>query len=157
MPRRLTPLLLCCAAISVSVLSGCVRRTLSITSEPDGALVFLNEREVGRTPIDVEFTYYGTYDVRVLKDGYEPLVTAADAKPPIWDTIPLDLVSELIPGTHEARISWHFTLEPRVYDTPALLERARQARAATEAMPIDSPTPSVDESTLESELDDDNG
>ena len=55
--------------------TGCVRRTISIVSNPPGALVWLNDREVGRTPIEVEFLYYGTYDVRIVKDGYEPLIT----------------------------------------------------------------------------------
>ncbi|MCA9285035.1 MAG: PEGA domain-containing protein [Phycisphaerales bacterium] len=128
--RLLPPLL---AVAVLPLLAGCVRRTITVTSNPDGALIFLNEREVGRTPLEVEFTYYGTYDVRVVKEGYETLVTSSDAKPPVWDTIPLDLFSELAPGTHEARVAWHYDLVPRVGDEAGLLERARSARATTEA------------------------
>ena len=46
-------------------LTGCIERTISITSEPSGALVHLNDDEVGRTPLTVPFTFYGVYDVRV--------------------------------------------------------------------------------------------
>lgn len=46
-------------------LTACVERTISITSTPSGALVHLNDQEVGRTPLTVPFTYYGVYDVRL--------------------------------------------------------------------------------------------
>lgn len=47
---------------------GCVERTITITSEPSGALVHLNDEEVGRTPLTVPFTFYGVYDVRLEMD-----------------------------------------------------------------------------------------
>ncbi|MFB3120043.1 MAG: PEGA domain-containing protein [Stenotrophomonas maltophilia] len=40
-----------------------------ITSEPPGALVWLNDREIGRTPVDVDFEFYGRYDVRLHLPG----------------------------------------------------------------------------------------
>lgn len=46
-------------------LSGCIERTITITSEPSGSLVHLNDEPVGRTPLTVPFTFYGTYDVRL--------------------------------------------------------------------------------------------
>src|SRR5689334_12153842 len=64
------------------IASGCVRRTLSITSDPPGALLWLNGREVGRTPVDVDFIYYGVYDVQLVKDGYEPLLSSGHADAP---------------------------------------------------------------------------
>ncbi|MCC5829414.1 MAG: PEGA domain-containing protein [Phycisphaeraceae bacterium] len=50
-------------------LGGCVRRTITITSEPSGALVHLNDQEVGRTPLTIGFTHYGVYDVRLTHEG----------------------------------------------------------------------------------------
>jgi hypothetical protein len=52
-------------ALGSTGLLGCVERTISITSEPEGALVYLNDEEVGRTPVSVPFTFYGVYDVRL--------------------------------------------------------------------------------------------
>lgn len=116
-----------------AALTACVRRTIDITSEPPGALVLLNDREVGRTPVEVEFTFYGEYDVRLLLDGYEPLVTGAKASPPIWDNVPLDFFAEITPGDHVVRIPWHFTLEPA--KQAGLLDRATEMRTATEGTP----------------------
>jgi len=48
---------------------GCIERTITITSDPSGALVHLNDEEVGRTPVVVPFTFYGTYTVRLEHDG----------------------------------------------------------------------------------------
>lgn len=109
-------------------LAGCVRRTISITTEPPGALVWLNDREVGRTPVTVDFLYYGTYDVRIEHEGYEPQMTHGIAEPPLWDQIPLDLVSELMPAEMHSEIHWHYVLEVRDEDPDALLERARGLR-----------------------------
>jgi hypothetical protein len=116
--------------VSIAViLPGCVRRTIEISSDPPGALVFLNDREVGRTPIEVDFVYYGTYDVRLLKDGYEALLTSGDAKPPWWDNLPLDLVAEAVPGEPHAQVKWHYTLQPEDSDAARLTDRAREMRA----------------------------
>ena len=108
--------------------SGCIRRTLSVTSTPSGALVWVNDREVGRTPVVVDFTHYGTYDVRVERDGMEPMMTSRSAKPPVWDLPGPDLVVEVLPLQAHSQIEWHFDLEPRDQSLPALVERARAFR-----------------------------
>lgn len=64
--RRGAGRLLAMACMLASV--GCVERTITITSEPSGALVHLNDEEVGRTPLTVPFTFYGVYDVRLEMD-----------------------------------------------------------------------------------------
>jgi hypothetical protein len=115
------------------LLSGCVRRVISITSEPSGATVWLNDREIGRTPCEAEFTYYGTYDVRLQLDGYEPLDTTGEAVAPLFDTIPLDLAAEAAPAKLESRNAWHYTLVPTSLDHAALLERAKALRDRTNA------------------------
>jgi hypothetical protein len=108
---------------------GCVRRTIMITSEPPGALVWLNDRELGRTPVDVEFDYYGTYDVRLVHPEHEPLATSGTANAPWWETLGLDLIAELAPVTLRSRVEWHYVLEPRDDDPDALEARARQLRS----------------------------
>src|SRR5262245_48485415 len=95
-----------------AILPGCLKRTIAISSDPPGALVWLNDVEVGRTPLETDFTFYGTYDVRIRKEGYEPLVTTREARTPIYEIPPLDGVTEAIPGTHSVRIEWFFALAP---------------------------------------------
>lgn len=108
---------------------GCTRRTITITSEPTGALCWLNGREVGRTPVTVDFIYYGTYDVQLQAEGYEPLLTTGEASAPIWDHIPLDLVSEITPPEKHAKVAWHYVMEPPNDDPAGLVDRARDFRA----------------------------
>ena len=108
---------------------GCIRRTLSVTSTPPGALVWINDREVGRTPLVVDFTHYGTYDVRVEREGMEPVMTNRKASAPVWDLPGPDLVVEILPFQANSRIDWHFDLEPRDESHPRLLERAEAFRA----------------------------
>lgn len=117
--------LLVCLLVS---LPGCVERTISVTSEPAGALVYLNEQEVGRTPVRVPFTFYGTYSVRLQRDDYVTLNTTHKAKAPWWEAPGPDLIGELIPN-NKVELAWHFDLEKAVASDPdQVIDRASQLR-----------------------------
>lgn len=108
---------------------GCVERTIKITSEPEGALVYLNDEEVGRTPVAVPFTFYGTYDVRLEAEGFEPLSTQQRAVAPWWEAPGPDLFAETVPH-NKVDLNWHFDMKPKGEATPDLLiEHAKQMRA----------------------------
>jgi hypothetical protein len=107
---------------------GCVDRRIHITSDPSGAAVILNDAEVGVTPCEVNFTYFGTYDVRLHKAGYEPLVTRAKAEAPFHEWPGVDLAAAAVPVTKRTRIDWHFTMTPEVVDDAGLLSRATELR-----------------------------
>ncbi len=113
---------------------GCVQRTISVTSQPAGALVYLNDEEVGRTPLRVPFLHYGTYDVRLEAQGYEPLWTTAQAKAPWWEYPGPDLIAEAVPNGR-SQIDWHFEMTPQTpaeeVDTATLRSHATQMRALT--------------------------
>ena len=118
--------------------SGCVERQIRVTSDPPGALVWLNDREVGRTPVETRFTFHGDYDVRVELDGYEPIQTELRAKAPVYEWPGIDLVATVLPVQFDNTIAWHFDLEPSLERSlPAdafeaeLLARARELRAQT--------------------------
>lgn len=108
---------------------GCVRRTLTVTSDPPGALVYLNDEEVGRTPVTVPFTWYGTYDVRLEKDGYNALWTKRETEMPWWENPGPDLIAEALPD-RKVELAWHFELVPAVaaedVDLRILESHARQ-------------------------------
>ncbi len=114
--------------LALGFMSACVRRTIEITSEPEGALVWLNDREVGRTPCSIEFTYYGRYDVRLRRDGFEPISGFGDADEPAWDFVGADLIAEVIPAKLTSRVKWHFTMIPTDSDEAAVLARAKNLR-----------------------------
>ncbi|MDX1564627.1 MAG: PEGA domain-containing protein [Phycisphaeraceae bacterium] len=108
--------------------TGCVRRTITVRSDPPGALVHLNDKEVGRTPLTVAFVFYGTYDVRLEKEGYQTLQTDGVAAGPWWQWPGVDLLAELGPDRH-VKINWHYKLtkaDPSSLD--GLLDRAETLR-----------------------------
>lgn len=125
---RIGPLSAIALSGMVAFGSACVRRTVEITSTPSGAVVLLNDREIGRTPAKVEIDHYGTYDVQLRLEGFEPLDASAKAVAPAWDWVGPDLFAELLPGTYISRNRWHFALAPWDRDPEAVLERARVFR-----------------------------
>lgn len=92
--RVLLALLLVAAVLS----TGCVRRRLMIRSNPAGAMVNVDNQQVGVTPCAVDYTYYGTREVRLSMPGYETL-TVNQPLPTPWYELPgIDFISEnLIP------------------------------------------------------------
>ncbi len=121
----------CVTLLLIGVLAaGCVQRTIRITSDPAGALVYLNDEEVGRTPVTVPFLFYGTYDVRLEHEGYKPLWTAKKTDAPWWEVPGPDLIAEAIPHV-KTQQQWHFVLELMPYlDDEALVDRAKQLQAS---------------------------
>lgn len=125
---RLT-LLLTTTLLCLTSLTACVERTISVTSEPAGALVYLNDEEVGRTPVDVPFTFYGTYQVRLQRDGYHALTTNQKAIAPWWEAPGPDLIAEMIPNNH-VKLSWHYDLKKtEAADPDTVIDHANQLRA----------------------------
>ena len=81
------------AAICLSS-TGCVRRRLTVRSFPPGAQVFVDDQEVGTTPVSTSFVYYGTRKVTLIKDGYRTETLFQKINPPWYQIPPLDFVSE---------------------------------------------------------------
>ncbi|MGP1346932.1 MAG: PEGA domain-containing protein [Phycisphaerales bacterium] len=105
---------------------GCVDRRLEITSVPSGALVHLNDQEIGRTPVEANFEWFGVYDIRLTLDGYEPLSTQREAHAPLHEQPGIDLLMLPMPFTKRTRIAWHFELEPLSVDQAALIDRGME-------------------------------
>jgi len=123
-----------------TVCTGCVRRTIAITSTPSEALVFVNDREIGRTPCEVDFIFYGEYDVRLKLDGYESIVGSGTASAPVWDFIGADLIVEVVPLNLESRVDWHFDFILANNNHAELLARAKQLQDSARGEPIQDST-----------------
>ncbi len=115
------------------VFSGCVRRKVTITSTPSEALVWVNSQEIGRTPLEFEFTYDGVYDVRLMHDECVALSTSASTDPPVWDLPGLDFFAEILPVEFTRDVAWHFELDSSSLDPQKRLDAARAMRASLEA------------------------
>lgn len=117
------------AVVFAGMLSGCVERKLTITTAPSDAVVWLNDEEVGTTPVTVNFNWYGDYRVRVEKAGYEILNTHRKLERPAHDKFPLDFFAELSPRHIVDEYSWEFELEEFHQASPAdLVEQAADMR-----------------------------
>jgi len=118
--------------LAFASLAGCVKRRIFISSNPEGALVWVNDREVGRTPLQFEFLYYGEYDLRLERVGFEPIMTTRWAVSPIWEAPVVDIFAELLSPNRESLVQWHFELEPRNDDPELLLDRAKPLRTVSQ-------------------------
>src|SRR5581483_2235016 len=117
---RITVLLLLAASQA-----GCVQRRLTIRSDPPGALVYVDNIQIGTTPCSTPFLYYGTRQIRLVKDGYETLTVNHTFWPPPYEWPGLDFVSEnLVPFELRDKRDLNFKMSPQqLMPTDQLLER----------------------------------
>ena len=125
-------LLMCALCASLLVGCGTQSRRIVVTSDPSGARVHLNDIDVGVTPVEVDFTYFGVYEVHLAKDGFEPVVEAREAEAPMHEWPGFDLVAMALPGDEVTEIAGHFVLEEEREDRAGLVERAREVRGMVE-------------------------
>ncbi len=116
---------------SLIVGGGCVERRMLIRTDPPGAMVYVDDYELGTTPISTNFTYYGTRKIRLVKDGFKTKTIMQPVPPPWYQIPPLDFVSEtLVPRRIEDHRTLSYQLEPEVVvPTDQLLGRAEALRA----------------------------
>ena len=126
-PRLLVWVLACLAT------TGCVRRRLTIRSNPPGAVAFVDDQRIGITPTSTPYTYYGTRELRLMKDGYESLTVKQRFQPPWYQYPGLDFISEnLWPGEVRDERVVEFEMVPQlVVPNDQLIERAELLRSNT--------------------------
>ncbi|MHC4165750.1 MAG: PEGA domain-containing protein [Planctomycetota bacterium] len=127
-PSLLARLILCLVAVLAA--SGCVERKLTINTEPQGALVVLNDEEIGESPTTVNFDWYGHYNIRISKEGYETLSTHRELKAPLHDEFPFDFFAQIVnPNRIVDSYEWTFELSPRrQISREELIQKAQEAK-----------------------------
>ena len=124
---------------------GCVQRRMTIRSNPPGALVYVDDYQIGTTPVSTDFIYYGTRKIRLIKDGYETLTVRQPFPIPWYEIFPLDFVTENL---------WPWEIrDERVVDLAmsttasippeSVVARAEQARLSAGSLPAPPPVPVV--------------
>ena len=86
---------------------------------------------IGYTPTSFDFTWYGTREVQLLKDGYETQTQQIDIDAPWYQRFPLDFFSDNFAGTqiHDHR-QIHIRLSPRQRDSANnVMQRGRMLRS----------------------------
>jgi PEGA domain len=109
-----------------------------VRSNPPGALVYVDNQQIGTTPCAVDFTYYGTREIRLIKPGFETL-TVNQPIPTPWYEIPgIDFVSEnLVPTKIRDNRTVTYDLAPQlVVPKEQLLDRANQLRQEALQFPV---------------------
>lgn len=115
---------------------GCeVDRTITVQTNPPGALVYLNDIEIGRTPVTRSFKWYGTYDVEVRKVGYVPIKTTAKVWAPWWGWPPIDFATCFVPNVKDHRsLSYALQLpSAQTIDPEVLVKRGERMRTRLES------------------------
>ncbi len=126
------PLLL----VALGCLGGCVmKHSLTIDTEPQGATIWVNdEKQPGLTPVTIPFTYYGGFDVRVEKEGYQSVATRLNVATELDGYPVVDLPLEILGGHKRFRRVVALTALPEGLDpesAKAIVGGARAFRAET--------------------------
>ncbi|MCM8794840.1 MAG: HEAT repeat domain-containing protein [Candidatus Omnitrophica bacterium] len=109
---KLFSLVLIIAGLS---LSGCVKRTILVETDPPGAQLWINGRLIGKTPASYEFITHGRYKFDLEKSGFQPLTARETVKAPVYQWIPIDFFAEwFYPGklNDEHRFTYRLTPQP---------------------------------------------
>jgi hypothetical protein len=130
LPRRAVWAGILVAVVLLPVQSGCVQRRMTIRTNPPGALVYVDDYEIGTTPVSTDFTYYGTRKIRIVKDGYETLTVMQPIPAPWYQYPPVDFITEnFVPGQIRDQRILDYQLKPQmVVPTDQLLSRAESLR-----------------------------
>ena len=125
-------------ALLALVPSGCVHRRLMVRSNPSDALVYVDNQQIGTTPCSVDFTYYGTREIRLVKPGYETLTVNQPIPTPWYEVPPLDFFSENLAfhEIHDNRTVSYNLVPQVIVPTQQLLERGNQLRQETLQAPV---------------------
>jgi hypothetical protein len=125
------------AGLGPLLAAGCVQRRMTIRSDPPGALVYVDDYQLGTTPVSHDFVYYGTRKIRLVKDGYESLTVRQPFPVPWYQYFPLDFVTEnLWPWEIRDERIVSLAMQPAATTPPeSVVARAEQARLAAGSLP----------------------
>lgn len=120
-------------------LAGCTSRAVTVTSLPPGAEVSINRRVVGKTPVRVNYTHYGSYRIELRKDRYQTLVREEKLRPPWYGYDPFAFMADnVIPARINDESYLHYVMVevPEMGDRDALMGRANMARDGKAIHPV---------------------
>ncbi len=127
------------ASSMIVTLCGCgsLHRRITVRSDPPRALVLVDGDEKGYTPMQMDFTYYGTREITLIKDGYETLNAMQKVRTPWYQIVPLDFFSDnFLPFKVTNRHEFSYQLQPQVVvPTGELLDRANAFRSEAQIGP----------------------
>lgn len=151
MRRSHQSLLLALAALTtVPIMTGCVRRRLTVRTSPPGALISVDNQIIGTSPAASSFIYYGSREIRAELDGYRTETIVRRLNPPWYEYPGLDFIAETL---------WPFEIrDERIIDiemipqeiapTQDIISRAGALREQSQQGVIPAPSISVTPPTI---------
>ncbi|MBA4019078.1 MAG: hypothetical protein C0483_18070 [Pirellula sp.] len=135
--RIIAILLVAELTIAVASSGGCVQRRMTVRTNVPGAQVYVDNYEVGRTPVSTDFIYYGDRTIRLVKDGYETQTVVQPVSAPWYQWPGLDFFAEnLWPFEIRDERQFDYQMQPQyVVPTDTLLTRAEDLRRSNVAPP----------------------
>jgi hypothetical protein len=129
------------ASLILVSLSGCVQRRFIIRSQPEGAFVTIDKQPIGLTPLSVPWTYNGTREFQLEKDGYKTIKVQQRFQPTWYETFPASFVTENFwPQEIRDERVLDFQMEPKTQvQENLLLDRANDLRMNVQRGTITTP------------------
>jgi hypothetical protein len=114
---------------------------MTIRSNPPGAYVYVDDYPIGTTPCATDFTYYGTRQFRLVREGYETLTIEKKISAPWYQWYGVDFVTEnLVPMEIRDERSLDFTLVPqRLISNEQLVTNGQQLRQSNQPVTFITP------------------
>ena len=134
-PRRFSAVFsLVLLAASLLGQSGCVHRRVTIQSDPPNALVLIDGHEKGYTPYSMDFTYYATREIQLVKPGYETLTVMQKVPKPWYQVFPIEFFADNFwPCRETDRNNFYYPMQPKtIPPVEELLDRADGLRTQSQ-------------------------
>ena len=111
--------------------AGCVSRRMTFVSNPPGAMVVLDGKEIGYSPASTDFIWYGTRRVTMIKDGFETRTEFVTVTTPFYQWPIIDFFTDnFSPHRITDRRAFEFDLKPKqIVPEEELRDRASKLRS----------------------------
>ena len=134
-------------AVAIAIVSetGCVRRRLTVRTNPPGAMVHIDKQPIGLTPVSTSFIFWGKRDFEVSRDGYRTERFLRKFSPPWYEIPPLDFFSETLwpfEKRDEHIVDLQLTPEPIVPNDALIASAERLRLQASQGVAV-SPPPTL--------------
>jgi hypothetical protein len=120
---------------------GCVRRRMTVRTNPPGATVSVDNQVIGTTPAATSFVYYGTREFRIEKDGFQTETVRRRINPPWYQYPVIDFFAETLwPGEIRDERIIDVELAPKVLEpSDIVVERADSLRLQSQTGVVTAP------------------
>jgi hypothetical protein len=109
---------------------------MTIRSNPPDAIVEVDGQQLGLTPLSLDFTFYGTREIKLSKPGYETLTIQQPVARPWGQSVPLDFFTMHFLGGHATdRHDFAYNLQPKqvpINEEIELINRGQHLRSQSQ-------------------------